>query len=186
MGSELALPGEGRGGGEARLFWNSPEGDSERSFAILSLGEHWVDCGPLLFCTRISVSNWNGEAGRGQFLGRGRGAGSWEQEVSLTQERSALGQTRGRQHRSGSQAERFQSLRPGRSLTSLLWAEEGLGKARRSRAGWRNRCDGDHRPWGRGVPQGQVMGCIWGRKGCFQIQMLSPRCQPAPPGQNTL
>lgn len=38
------------------------------------------------------------------------GAGSWEQEVSLTQEQSALCQTRGRQHKSGSQAERFQSL----------------------------------------------------------------------------
>lgn len=37
MGSELALPREGRGGGEANLFWNSPEGDSERPFAILSL-----------------------------------------------------------------------------------------------------------------------------------------------------
>lgn len=81
-----------------------------------SLSEHWVDCGPLLFCTRISVNNCGMERlGRGSswvVVGRGAG-GSWEQEVSLTQECSAPCQTQGRQHKSGSQAERFQSLRPG-------------------------------------------------------------------------
>lgn len=114
MGSELALPEEGRRGGGAEgrpAFSGTALRVTQRGPLPSSLCEHWVDCGPLLFCTRISVSNWNGEAGRGQFLGRGgRGVVLGNRRCPLLRNVCPC-QTRGRQHKSGIQAERFQSLR---------------------------------------------------------------------------
>lgn len=114
------------------------------------------------------------------FLGTG-GVPSQSQEGPRSALRNALPRARcqvpgpRQRSRSGTGEAVPKPAGPGRSLTSLLWAGGDWGKRGGCRAGWRSRCDGDHRSVGPGGAQGAENGTASGEgRNAVPARQLAP------------